>query len=47
MTVSEIVKDITSKEIIHSIFFVACGGSLAACWPSKYFLETEAKRLTI
>ena len=47
MTVSEIVKDITSKEIIHSIFFVACGGSLAACWPSKYFLETEAKRLKI
>lgn len=45
MTIPEIVRDILNKQDIDSIFFVACGGSLAACWPAKYFLETEAKVL--
>ena len=45
MTISEIIRDILDKQDIDNIFFVACGGSLAACWPAKYFLETEAKGL--
>lgn len=45
MTISEIVKDILSKAEIKNIFFVACGGSRAACWPAKFFLETEAKHM--
>ena len=45
MQIAEIVRDILSKNTIDSIFFVACGGSKAACWSAKYFLETEAKGL--
>jgi len=45
MQIAEIVRDILSKNTIDSIFFVACGGSKAACWPALFFLETEAKGL--
>jgi fructoselysine 6-phosphate deglycase len=33
------------KRSIKNIFFVACGGSLALMYPSKYFLDREAENL--
>lgn len=35
-----------AKNKIDKVFFVACGGSYAAMYPAKYFLEQESKALT-
>lgn len=32
---------------ITSVYFVACGGSLAAMYPAKYLLESESKTLNV
>ena len=32
---------------ITSVYFVACGGSLAAMYPAKYLLESESKTLKV
>ncbi len=50
MTIKEIVSDILEKKKaagtpIDSVFFVGCGGSFAAQYPAKYFLEHESKTL--
>lgn len=46
----EIVKKILdakkkSGSTINKVFFTACGGSIAAFYPSKYLLETESEKL--
>ncbi|HHW30850.1 MAG TPA: SIS domain-containing protein [Clostridiaceae bacterium] len=43
--IQEIVKDRQKKGGIHSIYFVACGGSLASFYPAKVFVEIESKKL--
>lgn len=43
--IQEIVNDRQQKGGIHSIYFVACGGSLASFYPAKVFVETESKKL--
>lgn len=45
MTTQEIVKKIFDNKKVDSIFFVACGGSLACQYPAKYMLDCEAKKL--
>ncbi len=48
MTVSEIIADLKEKrEEIREVVFVACGGSLAAMYPAKYLLESEASNLRV
>lgn len=42
----KVVKEIqTSKGSLDSIFFGACGGSIAAFYPCKYLLETESTKI--
>ena len=41
----DIIEDILKKRKINKVYFVACGGSLAAFYPAKYFLEKESKTL--
>lgn len=41
----KIVRDLLEKRKINKVFFVACGGSLAAFYPAKYFLEKESRSL--
>lgn len=40
------VEEILAKKKIKKVFFAACGGSLAAFYPAKYFLERESTTLT-
>lgn len=51
MTVQEIITSITTKKKetggINSVYFIACGGSLTAFYPAKYFLDSEAKKLRV
>ena len=32
---------------IHSVLFVACGGSMTAMFAAKYFMENESKDLRV
>ena len=41
-----IIEEILAKKKINKVFFAACGGSLAAFYPAKYFLERESTALT-
>lgn len=41
----KMVRMLLEKRKIDKVFFVACGGSLAAFYPAKYFLERESKAL--
>ncbi|MEK8215299.1 SIS domain-containing protein [Paenibacillus sp. FSL L8-0463] len=47
MNVHQVVEAIHGKVAkgISEVYFVACGGSLVDMYPSKYFLESEAKKL--
>lgn len=47
MNVHQVVEAIHGKvnKGISEVYFVACGGSLVDMYPSKYFLESEAKKL--
>ena len=46
MTEQEIVRNILEKKgCISNVMFVACGGSIAAFYASKFFLESESKNL--
>lgn len=46
MTEQEIVRNILEKKgSISNVMFVACGGSIAAFYVSKFFLESESKNL--
>ncbi|KWX76171.1 phosphosugar isomerase [Paenibacillus riograndensis] len=47
MNVNQVVQSIREKvaEGISEVYFVACGGSLVDMYPSKYFLDSEAKKL--
>ena len=49
MNISEIVKGLVAsrsdKGGINKVYFTACGGSLAAFYPAKFFLEKESKEL--
>lgn len=50
MTIKEIVKSIIREKkeagaSIDSLLFVGCGGSYAAHYPAKYFVERESKTL--
>lgn len=49
--VQEMVKSIKAKKDkiggIKQIYFVACGGSLGAFYPAKYFLESESKTFRV
>lgn len=40
---AQLVKDMKDDGGIRQIYFVACGGSLGAFYPSKIFVETEAQ----
>jgi fructoselysine-6-P-deglycase FrlB-like protein len=44
-TVARIIEERKNEGDIENVFFTACGGSLAAFYPAKTFLETEAKQL--
>lgn len=44
-SMEKMVADILAAKKINKVFFVACGGSLAAFYPAKYFLERESKTL--
>ncbi|EHD5295037.1 SIS domain-containing protein [Salmonella enterica subsp. enterica serovar Enteritidis] len=46
-TVSNIVTSQAEKGGIKHVYYVACGGSYAAFYPAKAFLEKEAKALTV
>ncbi|MFC0559141.1 SIS domain-containing protein [Halalkalibacter alkalisediminis] len=39
------VLDIVKERTIENVFFVACGGSSALMYPSKYLLDREAKKM--
>ncbi|WP_438495231.1 SIS domain-containing protein [Paenibacillus sp. IHBB 3054] len=47
MNVHQVVEAVHGKVAkgISEVYFVACGGSLVDMYPSKYFLESEAKKL--
>lgn len=45
--VKQIVSNITSKNKIKSVYFVACGGSLSGFYPAKYFLAENTKTLNV
>lgn len=45
MTELEIVENILKNKSITNVMFVACGGSIAAFYVSKFFLESESKNL--
>lgn len=47
MNVHQVIEAIHGKVTkgISEVYFVACGGSLVDMYPSKYFLESEAKKL--
>jgi fructoselysine 6-phosphate deglycase len=51
MTLQEIVKQIKAKADktggVKQVYFVACGGSLAAFYPAKYLLESESNSLKV
>lgn len=52
MTTKELVSEILTKKknsgtTIDSVFFVGCGGSFAAQYPAKYFLERESRKLKV
>lgn len=46
-TVSNIVTSRAEKGGVKHVYYVACGGSYAAFYPAKAFLEKEAKALTV
>jgi fructoselysine-6-P-deglycase FrlB-like protein len=45
--VSEILVSQEDKGGVKYVYYVACGGSYAAFYPAKAFLEKEAKGLTV
>jgi fructoselysine 6-phosphate deglycase len=49
--IQDMVKTLIAKKEdvggIQHVYFVACGGSLAAFYPTKYLLESESKTLAI
>lgn len=47
MKLTKIISEINgeTKNGITEVFLVACGGSLVDMYPSKYFLESEAKKV--
>ena len=51
MSMKEIVSNILAsqgdKGGVKYVYYVACGGSYAAFYPAKAFLEKEAKGLTV
>jgi len=52
MNITEIVADIKAKsdargEPIESVYFIACGGSLAGIYAGKYLLERESKKFRV
>lgn len=46
MEIREVVTAVLSQKKIDKVFFAACGGSLAAFYPAKYFLERESRSLS-
>lgn len=46
-TVEQINRKATQAGGLTSIFFVACGGSLAASYPARYLLQNESKAMRI
>ncbi|MNK49160.1 Fructosamine deglycase FrlB [compost metagenome] len=49
MSVQKVISKISeqTKNGISEVFLVACGGSLVDMYPSKYFLESEAKKVVV
>ncbi len=48
MEIKNVIAELLKKnEKIDNIWFIACGGSLAAYYPAKIFLETESKKLRV
>ena len=51
MITEQIIREILERKKdsggITSVYFTACGGSLAAMYPAKYLLESESKTLKI
>ncbi|MFP4979379.1 SIS domain-containing protein [Paenibacillus sp. CN-4] len=47
MKVQQVIQTINEqmKDGISEVYFVACGGSLVDMYPSKYFLDSEARKL--
>ena len=45
--ISGIVENKTEKGGITHVYYVACGGSYAAFYPAKAFLEKEAAKVTV
>ncbi|WNS79236.1 SIS domain-containing protein [Domibacillus sp. DTU_2020_1001157_1_SI_ALB_TIR_016] len=45
MNAQQVVAAISSEENITEVYLVACGGSLVDMYPTKYFLESEAKEI--
>lgn len=46
LEIKSMVTEILEKENVDKIFYVACGGSIAAFHPSKYLIDTEGKKLS-
>lgn len=46
MDIKSLVSEILAKKQINKVYFAACGGSIAAFYPAKYFLEAESRKLT-
>ena len=45
--IADILKAREDKGGIVNVYYVACGGSYAGLHPGKYFLQSEAKKVTV
>ena len=45
--VADILKAREEKGGIVNVYYVACGGSYAGLYPGKFFLQSEAKKVTV
>lgn len=45
MEIKDIIKEITDKDSIKSVYFVGCGASRSDLYPAYYFLNNNAKNL--
>ncbi len=46
-TVKKVQTDLDAQGGLKQVYFVACGGSLAAMYPAKYLLERESAFMTV
>jgi len=45
INIKSMVTEILKEKLVDKLFYVACGGSISAFHPSKYLMDTEAKKV--